>query len=355
MNAALGAGGKLGKYKVVACNAHDSDVPGQTADIVKIDVEYDDPDCDLPHHFVAKIKARNQMVIDQVINVYDLYRREASFYKEFSDAGIAAPDCYYCAHDPETQGLVILMGDLAPAESPSWAPTPEQTELALSQLAAFHAKWWNDPKLRSRDWMVQFDDVGFFTAAATAASMAIEKLEEHMGNEGAHTAELSRTYIRHIDQVVAFYGTRPFTFVHGDYHPKQMFFPSEAGGRFAVIDWQFPFVGAGAWDFIRMMVLGLDVETRRARQERLIADYYDSLIEAGVENYTREDLDTDIKIGLMINQMIMMVALIDTDISLVEKECDALGVDWKQVLILRGETALRDLEVVDFVKSLVSA
>ena len=131
--------------------------------------------------------------------------------------------------------------------------------------------------------------------------------------------------------------------------------PTEAGGEFAVIDWQFPFVGQGAWDYIRMMVLGLDVEERRERQDRLIDAYYDALIEGGVEDYTRGDLDIDVKIGLIINQMIMMVALVDTDISILEKECESIGVDWKDLLILRGDAAVRDWGVIDFAKSLIEA
>ena len=353
MNAALAESGRLGNYRVVSCTAKDSDVPGQTAEIVQIAVEYDDEACELPRRFIAKITSRNAMLIEQVIKIYDLYRRETSFYNEFKESGIASPDCFVSQHNPETQEMVILMGDLAPATSPSWAPSPEQTEQALANLPAFHAKWWNSPMLRSRDWFVQFDNRDFFFSGASAANMAIPMLEEHFGDAGEHTAQLMRIFLEHLDTIQSFYAARPFTFVHGDYHPKQMFFPSEAGGEFAVIDWQFPFVAQGAWDFVRMMVLGLDVENRRRRQDALIDAYYKSLIANGVENYTREDLDTDLKIGLVVNQMIMMVALIDTDISLVEKECSALGLDWKDVLLMRGEAAVRDWNVVDFAKSLV--
>lgn len=352
MRDALASNGHLGNYSLVSCKARDSDVPGQTAEIVQITVEYDDADCPLPRRFIAKLASRNETVIEQVIKIYDLYRREASFYREFDDAGIAVPDCYLCQHDPETQDLVILMEDLAPAESPSWAPRPHETELALSRLPAFHAKWWNDERLRKLDWLVQFDDRDFFFAAASASNMAIPLLEQHFGDSAAHTADLSRLHLENIDAVMGYVATRPFTFVHGDYHPKQMFFPGEAGGDFAVIDWQFPFVGQGAWDFVRMMVLGLDVQERRARQDALLADYYQSLVDNGVEAYSLADLQKDLKIGLLVNQMIMMVALIDTDISLVEKECAALGVDWRDVLILRGEAALRDWGVVDFVRSI---
>lgn len=352
MNEALTAGGHLGNHNVVSCEAHDSDVPGQTAEIVQISVAYDSPACALPKRFIAKITSRNPVVIDQVIRVYDLYRREVAFYAEFQDPGISVPDCYVCEHDPEAQRMIILLADLIPAESPSWVPAPDQTELALSYLPAFHAKWWNDPLLRTRDWFVQFDDHDFFSAAAAAANTAKPLLEVHFGNQAQCTAELMTLWQANLDKVMGFVASRPFTFVHGDYHPKQMFFPASEGGKFAVIDWQFPFVGQGAWDFTRMMVLGLDVETRRARQADLIAGYYGALIANGVENYAMEDLEKDIKIGLIVSQMIMMIALVDTDVALIEKECAALGVDWRDVMILRGETAVRDWGVIDFVKSL---
>lgn len=354
MREALAANGHLGDFDLVKCEARDSDVPGQTAEIVLVSVEFNDPACPLPTRFVAKLASRNQMVIDQIIKVYDLYRRESAFYREFEDSGIAVPECFLCQHDPETQQLVILMADLAPSRSPSWVPTPEETELALSRLPAFHAKWWNDPMLRQRDWLVQFDDKDFFSAGAGAANLAKPLLDEHFDGEGQQTAELMTLFLENIDTLLVYSGTRPFTFVHGDYHPKQMFFPTEEGGKFAVIDWQFPFVGQGAWDFVRMMVLGLDVEERRARQDRLIENYYQGLLDNGVTGYSMEDLQKDLRTGILVNQMIMMVALIDTDISLVEKECTALGVNWKDVMILRGEAAVRDWQGVDFVKQVIA-
>lgn len=352
MNEALAASGRLGKFNVVGCDAVDSEVPGQTAEIATISVEYDDPACPLPRKFVAKLSSRNPAVIESVVKVYDLYRREAAFYNEIPEAGITVPDCFLCAHDPSSQQLIILMKDLAPAITNSWAATPDQIELAVSRLPAFHARWWNDPKLRASDWLVQFDDRDFYFSAASAGNLAIPKIEEFFGDESEETIALLRLWLENIDTVLGYIATRPYTLVHGDYHPKQMFFPASGGGEFAVIDWQFPFVAQGAWDLIRVMVLGLDRTVRRDLQSSLVSGYHNGLAQHGVTNYSMEDLETDIRLGLVVNQMIMAVALIDTDISLVEKECAALGVDWKDVMLLRGEAAVRDWDVVGFLRSL---
>lgn len=352
MNEALSASGHLGEYKVTQCEAVQSDIPGQTAEIVKINVTYNDPACELPTAFVAKVKSHNQAVIDATIRVYDLYRRETSFYREVPDVGIPVPPMFVCQHDPETQDLVMLMGDLSPAVSPSWAATTEQVEEAVSHLPAFHARWWNDASLRERDWLVQYDDKDFFFAAASAANMAIPIMDEAFGDRAEHTKQAMRLLLDKLDAIIAYADTRPYTFVHGDYHPKQMFFGSEAGGDFAVIDWQFPFVGQAAWDLIRITVLGLEKDVRKAKATQLFDQYHRELVSHGVSGYSREDLEDDIRLGLIVNQMIMSVALIDTDISLVERECANLGLDWQDVLLLRGESALRDWQVVDFIQSL---
>lgn len=351
MNTVLSEGGHLGRHRVVEVTARDSDIPGQTAEIAKVSVEYDDEECPLPRNLVAKYRSRNQLVIDQIINVYELYWREASFYTEFPRVGIAVPSVFCAKHDPDTQDFVLLMQDLAPAESPSWASTPEQVATAVTHLPAFHAKWWNADLLRSKDWLVQYDNRAFFLAAAEAANSAFPKMREFFGNDVEETMAVLEIWLADLDRLLGFVATRPFTLVHGDYHAKQMFFPTAEGGDFAIIDWQFSFVAQGAWDLIRIVTLGQDAAARRERQDELIESYHRQLLAHGVEDYPLSALHDDIRFGLLINQMIMAVALIDTDISVLERECTSLGVDWRDVLLLRGEAAIRDWNVVDFVKS----
>ena len=132
---------------------------------------------------------------------------------------------------------------------------------------------------------------------------------------------------QNLDKVLAFWGSRPFTFVHGDYHAKQMFFPTDQGGQFAVIDWQFPFVAQGAWDFARMLGMCMPTDERRAQEASLIGRYLNGLEEQGVKGYRKEEFEVDYKMGLLASQMIMSIAAADTDPTLFEKECGDLGLD----------------------------
>ena len=136
-----------------------------------------------------------------------------------------------------------------------------------------------------------------------------------------------------LEALLKYIGQRPITLVHGDYHPKQLFFPSEAGGQFTELDWQFSFAAQGAWDLARMMTMGQSVDDRRARERDLIAGYYQGLLDGGVTGYSMADLEDDIRIGLLINQMIMTVASTDTDITVIERECGDLGLDWRDVVL----------------------
>jgi hypothetical protein len=351
LNSALANSGKLGSDQVTTCAAVDSDIPGQTAEIILIDVTYKDINSNLPTKMVAKVTSRNPVVLEQVIANYDQYRRETSFYREFPDIGIAIPECLYEKHNPETQECVILMGDLAPAESPSWAITTNQVKDALNHLPAFHAKWWNHPKLKRQDWMVQNDNHAFYAAAmgaAHGAATAIDSLYEDAGT----TIQIMEVMNNKVGTLIDYISTQPLTFVHGDYHAKQMFFPTETGGEFAVIDWQFPFVAQGAWDFARMLGMCMSTEDRRKNEAELLLEYHRQLMSLGIKNYDMNHLQNDYRMGLIISQMIMVIAAADTDIELLEKECSALGVDWRDAMFNRTQHALEDWNVLDFAQSL---
>ena len=337
---------------ITHCTVIDSDVPGQTAEIVKIQLEFGQPGSTVSTNLIGKYTSRNPMIIEEIVNNFGQYWRETSFYSEFKEAGIPVPHCYYQDFDPNQQAFVILMKDLSPAESPSWAISSDQVEVALAHLPRFHSKWWNDEMLRSKPWIVQPDNTEFWLAGVHGAAQGREVIESHFGNTAELSCELMGLAVNRFEDLMKHFISRPFTLVHGDYHAKQMFFPTEAGGEFSVIDWQFPFVAPGAWDFARMLGVCADTDFRRAEEQRLLSSYHLSLQDAGVEHYSRQDLENDYRIGLFVSQMIMCIAIASTDIEILKTECEGLGVDWKEVCIYRTQEALADWNVLEFVRDL---
>ena len=349
LNEALAS--KLGDAKVQNVDAKPSNVPGQTAEIAFLDVTYSHPECELPTSIVAKYTSQNPQVITDIIANYDQYRRETSFYTEFPEVGIATPECVYVDYDRGKQEFVLLLANLSPAESPSWAISDAQVAVAVSALPGLHAKWWQDPILREKDWIVQFDNRDFFAAAYGAAHMVAPIIND-LYDDVEPTQRAMAVMAEKLDAMLAWTATRPFTFVHGDYHAKQMFFPTDAGGEFAVIDWQFPYVAQGAWDVSRIIGLGLADEERRAQMEGLVAGYYSALVDRGVTDYSREELNIDISFGLAVSQMTMVIASAQTDITLVEKECSELGVDWQDMMMYRTQNAMLEWNTLELLESI---
>ena len=245
------------------------------------------------------------------------------------------------------------MGHLAPSESPGWAITLEQVEYACEQLVAFHAKWWNNATLKSNDCLIQSDDVSFWKPLVDGARASVDKAEAVFGAQAEASIKCAIALSDNFEKVMDYIEHRPFTIVHGDYHAKQIFFPTSAGGRFAVIDWQYPFVGQGAWDITRMLAICLPTETRNTHESRILTNYHEALHANGVDSYSSEDLRTDRQIGALVSQTIQMLVIGTADYAPIEAECNQFGVDWKDLYFLRGERVLRELDVPELLAEII--
>jgi aminoglycoside phosphotransferase (APT) family kinase protein len=116
------------------------------------------------------------------------------------------------------------------------------------------------------------------------------------------------------------------TLLHGDFHPEQLFFPTEDGGRFAVFDWQSVRAGSGGDDLARMIVHGLDADQRERFDLELIALYHSQLLGAGVEGYSLAQCREDFRFGLVTTVNLTTVALTSMDDAILERD-RAKGID----------------------------
>jgi len=87
-------------------------------------------------------------------------------------------------------------------------------------------------------------------------------------------------------------------------------------------------------------------------KRNLLDQYHQGLVDGGVEDYTLDDLTLDFQLGLIISHMINIIAIGSTDEQLIKEECDALGVDWKDVMFYRGQNALKDWQVLELISEL---
>jgi hypothetical protein len=331
--------GHLDGVTVESVTADYLGTPGQTADVVGVVATYSG-DTDLPTRFVAKIAAKDESTLQNVVIPLDLYGKEYSFY-DAEVAGINYPTCFYRDFNPQDQGMVLLMEDISHLDCPSWNATPQQVEIAVSKLAPFQARWWNNQQLKDYSWLTPGDDRGLFGMYAELSRAAIPTVNELADKDMSDCNALINAFHENLDGALNWVSGRPFTFVHGDYHPKQMFF-GEPGTEeeFVMIDWQLPTRSLGTNDLARIIVLGLDQDTRRLRERELIESYHQGLKDNGVD-YPMEELLDDYRFGIFVSLAIHYLAAA-TNIQLFIDEVTALGMDWRDVAYNRLKTALED-------------
>jgi aminoglycoside phosphotransferase (APT) family kinase protein len=105
------------------------------------------------------------------------------------------------------------------------------------------------------------------------------------------------------------------TIAHGDYRLDNLFFGGEGSDyELAVLDWQSPNQGWGAYDIAYFLYSNLDVETRRAHEMDILREYHETLLANGVRNYSFESLVDDYVKSLLVSLGIWIVnaATLDT-------------------------------------------
>lgn len=342
----------LAGHQVLGAKAAPFSEPGQTADVVEIWLDYDSANCALPDRMIAKLAASDPQA-RELCKTFAMYEKEVSFYQNFGSDDLPLARCFHSQFDPETQDVIILLEHLAPSYSPAYGISVEQVSMALRQVTKLHARWWNNDVVKRDRAMVQLDDMERWQNVAASAVAAIDGTRGHVDSQCEETVRVMTLYQERLNEICRYWQTRPFTLAHSDFHGKQMFFPNEKGeGKFALIDFQYPIAGPGAFDVSRLLNLGLSTKDREASQARLIEEYLTALAANGVEDYGHDDFLIDHKLGTMFSQIINIIGVDQTDVELIASECAQFGLDWKDVWLLRAEAMLRELNIADFLRAI---
>lgn len=122
------------------------DEEGQTGtgQLARLHLTYDRAEADPPQSLIAKLSSPDPMLRAEY-HALELYEREVRFYQELADqVALRTPRCHYSVLDRETGLCVLLLEDLAPIRSggENYALCSlEEAELAVAQIAKFHASW----------------------------------------------------------------------------------------------------------------------------------------------------------------------------------------------------------------------
>lgn len=220
------------------------------------------------------------------------YLREAAFYQELAErAGPAVPRCHVAELDPAAGVFVLLFDDITPAETGDQITgcTVDEAALAVEEAARLHARFWADPVLAGRDWLVRRnhdEGAGLAMLYEALAAMFLDRYRERLSANAIDVVERFTPLVR---SWVMTDGD-PVTLIHGDYRLENLLFgrgPDVA--PLTIVDWQTPSIGPGPSDVAYFLGGGLPVEDRRAHERDLVETYRNVL---AVEGDIQVDPDT---------------------------------------------------------------
>ena len=339
LTAALRGAGAIGESAVSSHSWKAVERPGAAGSVVRITLDYEgNPGAAAPQTIIAKFASPYEP-LRALLHSHGVYRTEVEFYRNFgSNAGIPVPRCYFADLDASSGYFVLLLEDMRDCRvgDPLQAPL-EDIELAIDYLAPFHAHWWDSPRLREFAWMRHPDVV------------PIEALAEQMRGQLARSLDAVRqrfpsefppVLVAIVERLLANYDAvlerqrdaSRYTLVHRDFHPQQLFYPTERGGRFVVFDWQTATAGRGADDLARILTMGLTIPQREQHERRLIERYHAGVARSGVAEYTLDQCVLDFRAGLTTSVLTNMVAATAIDPELFKRAQSEFGINLADAL-----------------------
>ncbi|KAI6192785.1 hypothetical protein M3Y99_01921700 [Aphelenchoides fujianensis] len=239
------------------------------------------------------------MKIDFYSHLIEVHGGECNFYELFDrpPAGVKMPRVHafkrLTADDRKGYLLMDFAGDGNCRSLPLQdSLTVEQVLSIAEQIARFHAHAWK----RRADWEAdaRFNPVNI---VAQDEEMAREVFQRIHGRLRKYTDE---DILRRLDELkglmdnheVYCYAVNdahleagvPSIMSHGDLWSNNILFETNAAGELTnevggLIDWQAANAGNPAQDLVRVMLMNMDAEVRRAEDRRVFAFYHQKLAE----------------------------------------------------------------------------
>jgi hypothetical protein len=322
LTAALRSTGTITNVRVTSCRVEPfGEGKGFSGQIARIGLGYDGAEAGAPASLVAKFQLQHpDPDIRAAVFQSRLHEREYRFYRDAAqDTALRTPRLYHGALRPETGECVLLLEDLAPAQTLDMLEgcTAEDAALVLRHLATFHASWWEHPRLGTLDWLPAFD-----AQAESDQRQYARAWEVFLGKVGgllpAGLVPLGARLKHHVAGVKRYLGQQPGTLLHGDFHLHNLLFDSTGGTRtLTVIDWQACSRGRATRDLAHFLVTGLPPDRRRAHEPELLRLYHTTLTEHGVGDYSLKQCLRDYRFTMLdeLHFLVMVLAHLDFSVN----------------------------------------
>ena len=206
---------------------------------------------------------------------------EARFYAALGDElPVRIPQVWYSAYDPSDGSFVMVLEDLVGCRFPTPADDDiiAVAESLVEELALLHTTY----RAKDLSWLTPAEGM---RRAPTDHELAAQRTHfiklglDQFGDElGTAFRAMAELYIERSGDIIALYSEGEQTLIHGDNHCGNLFVDN---GRTGLYDWAVAGRAPGVRDVAYFLCNSLQVETRRAEQESLLARYRGALADYG--------------------------------------------------------------------------
>jgi hypothetical protein len=250
---------------------------------VRVAVNHNGPET-IPRLWFVKLPSRSWRAWG-ITAVVRLLQTEVRFYQEVAQSVPMNLPAVLAADSQLGRGTTLVLADVTeygaiPGVAGD-ALTAAQAASVVDQLAALHARFWNQASLEHEyRWLGgpvrRLED-------RMGSALAVPLMHRGLRRAGDYIpAPLhapAMHYARRRTDAMRFLAQGPRTLVHHDLHPGNLFWHRSQPGFF---DWQLVRIGEGIGDVAYFLATALTPETRRIHEASLLARYQQVLEDNGV-------------------------------------------------------------------------
>jgi hypothetical protein len=233
-------------------------------------------------------------------------RIEVEFYNRIALAMPVSPAarCYDAAYSAETGRTHLLFEDLSATHTSPKDELPPRlpdTERLVDSLAAFHAYWWQHPRLQTEIAEIAEDVPAYVIGVARDCYPGfVDVLGDGLSNERRRLYERILSSWPLPSYTARLAAGHAVTLVHGDTHVWNFLAPRDpAVDKVRIVDWAVWHIGVGPFDLAYMIGLSWFPERRARMEQALLRQYHARLLERGVVGYDWEQCWLDYRTALI--------------------------------------------------------
>jgi hypothetical protein len=155
----------------------------------------------------------------------------------------------------------------------------KEAELVVDNLAAFHAQWWNSPRLSDFDWLPRYGDT----------SSQMEKLRDR---RGTFLEQFGDCVPRQVQEMTNNLGPQHVRLL------ETLLGPPETLLHVVLYDWQGVSKGLSAVD-LALFLTSASTGQQASHDARLLTRYHDGLVRHGVDKYPFDRFQRDYRVALL--------------------------------------------------------